>query len=204
MKSQSNKLYAIRRNAFPLDYLSELKAQVLSSIYLGKGPFADSFVKTQGFSIVFTRTGLSEVENNFPYLKPFLANVLLNDCNAFFINSLILDGGSRVNPHIDCRILPDNSGNIIPNLVSVLYVQVPTNLQGGELVLETGNNNENILIQPQTNALIYFRGDLIHSVNQVHSLQQRISLVCEQYNLNEVLLQNFPTLKIISGYGAIV
>ncbi len=51
-------------------------------------------------------------------------------------------------------------------MVSVLYVQVPPDLQGGELVLR--NHRQQIAqIKPQVNTLVSFQGDLTHAVNAV-------------------------------------
>lgn len=80
--------------------------------------------------------------------------------------------------------------------MSVLYVQVPPDLQGGELVFQREHKVDQI--QPQANTLVYFRGNLMHSVNKVNSSQARISLVCEQYNLSETRLQQIPEFEIQS------
>jgi hypothetical protein len=84
-----------------------------------------------------------------------------------------------------------------PILVSVLYIQVPHALQGGELLLQA-SEHQVVQIQPQTNTLLYFRGNLKHSVNEVKSSQPRISLICEQYNLSETRLQQIPEFEIKS------
>jgi hypothetical protein len=53
-------------------------------------------------------------------------------------------------------------------------------------------------IKPLTNTLLFFRGNLQHSVNQVKSSQARISLVCEQYNLSKTRLKQIPEFEIQS------
>jgi hypothetical protein len=53
-------------------------------------------------------------------------------------------------------------------------------------------------IKPQTNALIYFQGDLTHSVNAVTTAGNRLSLVCEQYSLNEDELEEIPYFTLES------
>ncbi|MEQ9549602.1 MAG: 2OG-Fe(II) oxygenase [Coleofasciculus sp. G3-WIS-01] len=121
----------------------------------------------------------------------------MQECNTFYLNPLVLEGGTCVEPHVDCSISLYSRKLTIPNLVSVLYVQVPHDLQGGELLLETGEDQV-VQIQPQTNTMLFFRGNLEHSVNQVKSSQPRISVICEQYNLSETRLQQIPEFEIQS------
>ncbi|MGH7999494.1 MAG: 2OG-Fe(II) oxygenase, partial [Brasilonema sp.] len=80
---------------------------------------------------------------------------------------------------------------------SVLYVQVSPNLQGGELVLSR-NKQQIGQIKPQANTLLYFQGDLTHSVNAVKTTGTRLSLVCEQYSLSEIELQDIPAFTVES------
>jgi hypothetical protein len=82
-------------------------------------------------------------------------------------------------------------------VVSVLYVQVLSNLQGGELVLRWHKRQVG-QIKPEVNTLLYFRGDLTHSVNAVKTTGTRLSLVCEQYSLSETELQDIPGFAIES------
>jgi predicted 2-oxoglutarate/Fe(II)-dependent dioxygenase YbiX len=155
------------------------------------------FVGTKGFSLVFRRSHLSEVEQRFPYFKPYLDTVLQKDCNAFYLNPLLLQLNSRVDPHID-RSLRSYCESISPPLVvSVLYIEVPENIQGGELVLRSPKRKIG-QIRPETNTILFFQGDLIHSVNQVTSQGSRLSLVCEQYNLEEEQLREIPEIKLES------
>ncbi|MGJ5676697.1 MAG: 2OG-Fe(II) oxygenase [Nostochopsis sp.] len=79
----------------------------------------------------------------------------------------------------------------------VLYVQVPPDLEGGELVLLEDEHQVG-KIEAQVNNLLYFRGNLTHLVNEVKSSQPRISLVCEQYNLSETRLKQIPEFEIDS------
>lgn len=191
------KSYRLSSKIFPLDYLDSLRMQILSSPYLAASQLSESFAGTKGFSVVFKRSGIGEVERHFPFFQPYLSVALKHTCNAFYLNPLVLEGGTCVKPHVDCSLSEHGKFTAIPTIVTVLYVQVPADLQGGELVLlERGHKVGHI--QPQTNTLVYFRGNLTHSVNEVKSSQARISLVCEQYNLSETLLQQIPEFKIQS------
>ena len=191
-------MYVIKEGLFTEEYLSELKHNLMSSPYLARSPLGKEFVDTKGFSIVFTRSELKSVLSEFPYFKPFLDVVLFHKCNAFYINPLILEDGSRVDPHIDCRLIVSENARIIPNIVSVLYVHVEPDIDGGEFIMNAGGENENS-IKPSTNFLLHFRGNIIHSVNKVRGSCKRVSVVCEQYNLPDSILEAFPSFEIIEG-----
>ncbi len=191
-------LYARKEEIFNVDYLDKIFDHVTGSALLGRAPFTTGFVNTKGFSLIFRKKNIPMIKELFPYLSNYIDTVVFDGCNAFFINSLVLKAGSRVDDHIDCRLLNDQTTKIVPNLVSVLYVRVPPDIKGGELVLK---HTPNQVIVPKTNSLVHFRGSLVHSVNEVSSSAVRMSLVCEQYNLAEEMVEHFPELKIVPGYG---
>jgi hypothetical protein len=198
MKTTLTKCYAQRHNAFPIEYLNDLRSQILSCPYLAASQLSDCFAKTKGFSVIFKRSSIGKLEQHFPFFKDYLEIALKQACNAFYLNALVLENGTGVEPHVDCSISAYDMIFTIPNLVSVLYVQVPQDLSGGELVLQT-NEHQIGAIQPQTNTLVYFRGDLLHSVNKVKGSHPRISLICEQYKLSETRLEPIPDFAIKSG-----
>ena len=191
------KYYQTSPNAFPLDYLSQLQGQISNCPYFAVNNLNRDFISTKGFSLVFQRSGLGEVEQQFPFFKPYLNIALQPTCNAFYLNPLLLQTGSRVDPHIDRSLRSYCKTIEPPALVSVLYVQVPATLQGGELVLRH-NKRQVGQIRPQLNTLLYFQGNLTHSVNEVTSPGTRLSLVCEQYSLSETELLEIPEFTIES------
>ncbi|AFZ53172.1 2OG-Fe(II) oxygenase [Cyanobacterium aponinum] len=192
------KYYAQRSDLFSIDYLEQLEKSILSSPYLAKNQLSENFEQTRGFSVVFKSSSIDKVETEFPFFKTYLNTALKRPCNAFYLNALILDNGSRVDPHIDCSISSYEMVMLVPQLVSVLYVKIPDDLRGGELILES-ENKQVAKIKPQRNNLIYFIGNLLHSVNSVTSSQPRISLICEQYNLPPERLTKIPDLDIKSS-----
>jgi len=198
MKITHNQSYSLREKAFDLDYLQILEKEILSSPYLGSSQLSDSFMGTKGFSVAFKTEGIEQVKQNFPFLQSYLQTALKPTCNAFYLNPLIIQRGGEVEAHVDCSLSKYVEVQTIPNFVSVLYVKVPADLEGGELVLKRSKFTIGT-IQPQENTLLYFQGDLTHSVNQVKSSQLRISLVCEQYTLVETQLKQIPILKIESN-----
>lgn len=189
--------YHTSYNAFEADYLNDLQAQILSCPYFAVNNLNRDFIGTKGFSVVFQRSGLSEVEQRFPFFQPYLNVALQPACNAFYLNPLLLKTNSRVDPHID-RSLRSYCKTIEPPVtVSVLYVHVPPVFQGGELVLRH-NKRQVGQIRPQLNMLLYFQGDLTHSVNEVKTPGTRLSLVCEQYSLTEAELWEIPKFTLES------
>jgi 2OG-Fe(II) oxygenase superfamily len=189
--------YRQHPNAFSPAYLDDLRGEILACPYFAVNNLNRDFVGTKGFSIVFQRSQLATVERQFPFFKPYLSLALEPACNAFYLNPLLLQQGSRVDPHIDRSLRSYCKTVEPPAVVSVLYVQVPSALQGGELVLR--NHKQQVgQIKPQVNLLLHFQGDLTHSVNAVKTAGTRLSLVCEQYHLSEAELQDIPQLTVES------
>lgn len=184
-------------NLFAPEYLTELQGQILACPYFTVNNLNRDFVSTKGFSLVFRRSHLPVIAEKFPYFIPYLEQALQPDCNAFYLNPLLLQSGSRVDPHID-RSLRSYCKTIEPPLlVSVLYVQVPSDLVGGELVLQSRQRQVG-RIRPRPNLLLLFQGDLTHSINPVSSTGKRLSLVCEQYDLEADELEEIPEFTLES------
>jgi predicted 2-oxoglutarate/Fe(II)-dependent dioxygenase YbiX len=184
-------------NAFPNAYLNDLRGEILACPYLAINNLNRDFIGTRGFSVVFQRSEIGEVERRFPFFKPYLEQALQPTCNAFYLNPLLLQAGSRVDPHIDRSLRSYCKTVEPPTVVSVFYVHVPPDLQGGELVLRRYKQQVG-QIKPRVNTLLYFQGDLTHSVNAVKGTGTRLSLVCEQYSLSEIELQDIPLFTIES------
>ena len=191
--------YNRKVNCLDKAVLKAVGQEILSSHYLATSQLnAESFKGSKGFSIVFTRLGIPQVREEFPWLDPYLHLALKASCNAFYLNPLVLERGPGVSPHVDCSISSYGNVMILPRLVSVLYVKVPEDLVGGELVLTLGGRLVAEL-QPQSNSLLNFLGQVTHSVNPVQSSSVRISLICEQYNLSAQQLSLIPKFEILSG-----
>jgi hypothetical protein len=189
--------YQKQPNAFPSDYLNNLWGEIHACPYFAVNNLNRDFVGTKGFSVVFRRSHIFTVEQKFPYFKPYLDLALQPNCNAFYLNPLLLKEGSRVDPHIDRSLRSYCKTVEPPTFVSVLYVRVPENMEGGELVLKS-HKRQLGQIKPQMNTLLYFQGDLTHSVNAVKTPGSRLSLVCEQYTLGDTELVEIPEFTIES------
>jgi len=179
------------------DELKALRGHILACPYLGVNNLNRDFVGTRGFSVAFRGDGLERVLQCFPFFAPYLERVLLPECNAFYLNPLLLTEGSRVDPHID-RSLRSYCKTIEPPAwVSVLYLEVPDPLQGGSLVLSQGKRQVG-QIRPKLNTLLYFQGDLTHAVQSLECPGARLSLVCEQYELDPLEWNQIPEMTIES------
>jgi 2OG-Fe(II) oxygenase superfamily len=195
--------YHLHPDALSIAYLAKLQRKILACPYFAVNNLNRDFVGTKGFSVVFRRSHIATVEQQFPYFKNYLDRALQPDCNAFYLNPLLLKTGSRVDPHIDRSLRSYCKTVEPPMVVSVLYVDVAEDLQGGELVLRS-NKRQVGKISPQTNTLLFFQGDLTHSVNAVvgdpsgNGKADRLSLVCEQYNLEEAELEDIPEFRLES------
>ena len=191
------KHYQQQSNALPSEYLNNLWGEIQACRYFAINNLNRDFVGTKGFSVVFRRSHISTVEQKFPYFKSYLDLALQPGCNAFYLNPLQLKEGSRVDPHIDRSLRSYCKTVEPPAVVSVLYVRLPENMAGGELVLKSQKRQLG-QIKPQANTLVYFQGDLTHSVNAVKTPGNRLSLVCEQYSLNEAELAEIPEFTVES------
>lgn len=189
--------YQQQPDAFTPRYLRKLEARILDCPYFAVNNLNRDFVGTKGFSIVFRRSHLGDVEAQFPYFKLYLDRALQPDCNAFYLNPLLLKAGSRVDPHIDRSLRSYCKTIDPPHVVSVLYVSVPPDLVGGELVLRDHKRQVG-QISPRTNTLLLFQGNLTHSIKPVTSASTRLSLVCEQYSLEDHELEDIPDFKLES------
>ncbi len=192
--------FVLLKSALPEAQLDSLREAVLTSPYLAANTLNHRFQGTRGFSVVFTREGDSKLARQFPVFHEYLGQVLHPKCNAFFLNPLVVQAGSRVAPHVDRSLRsftkPDEPPN--PVRVTVLYLQVPDGLKGGHLILHS--HRPLVDIEPAVNKMVLFRGDLRHEVTELVAQegQERISLVCEQYRLPPRLLERVPTFEIRS------
>ncbi len=174
---------------------------VLDSPYLAQTDLNSGFSGTYGFSFIFRRTGLPQAVQIMPELQPYLDKVLLPQANAFFLNPLLIRQGAGVAAHADKTLRswtqPDEPP--FPLRVSVLYLQVPAALQGGELIFRRFGLKL-VRIQPRFNTLVEFAGHILHEVTPMSNSAEeaRISLVCEQYQLQEDLLELVPEFSMDS------
>lgn len=191
--------YSESREHFPPAYLVELRKAIRQCPYLAPNNLTTDFVGARGFSVVFRRSASAQVKERFSWLEPYMDSLLETDCNAFYLNPLVLGAGSRVDPHIDrslrayCRTVEP------PLLVSVLYVTLPEGMQGGELLLHHGKRQVGRIV-PEVNKVVRFQGDLMHHVTPLgpQTRGERLSVVCEHYELPPAELAMIPEMGMES------
>jgi hypothetical protein len=193
--------------ALPAETIEAIRAAILGSPLLGETNLSGQFTGTYGFSITFQREALPEVTARFPAFAPFLEAALLPGCNAFLLNPLLIQNGRGVAAHIDRSLEYCGPSIGCPVAVSVLYVQVPEQLSGGELRLYHRGNRVAALA-PMPRSLVTFRGDMVHEVASVDVgapalSEARISLVVEQYRVPEAQKAGVPRLELRTRAGAL-
>lgn len=191
--------------ALPTDTVEAIRAAILGSPLLAATNLSKQFSGTYGFSCVFMREALPEVKRRFRAFGPFLDVALLPECNAFLLNPLLVQRGRAVEAHIDRTLSFYGAGLRCPLAVSVLYVQVPEGLEGGELRLYHRGQRVAAL-PPMPRSLVTFRGDMVHEVTEVTSgmpdmSTARISLVMEQYRVPDDVRERIPYLDVRTHAG---
>ncbi|HYO64906.1 MAG TPA: 2OG-Fe(II) oxygenase [Archangium sp.] len=194
-------------DALPANTVETIRNAILESSLLGASNLSAQFSGTYGFSVTFRREALAEVTGRFPAFAPFLDAALLPGCNAFLLNPLLIQNGRGVEAHLDKSMMYYGDRIGCPVAVSVLYVQVPEQLAGGELRLYHRGARVGALA-PRRNSLVTFRGDMAHEVVAVEAgapelTAARISLVVEQYRLPEELLARVPRMELRTREGVV-
>lgn len=197
-------LFNIQAEAFSADFIKKSADFVKAHPLLSGTTLNTRFSGTEGFSIAFTRSGLPRLKQSFPLFHQFLEKVALDRCNAFFLNPLCIAEGAYVAPHIDRSLNSWTRPELppFPVKVSVLYLDVAENLEGGSLLLYPPLMafHRKPTVQPESGLLFEFRGDLRHEVAAVkRSSRPRISLVMEHYQMPPYLLRKIPEFYVKSN-----
>ncbi len=211
---------AITRQALPDGDFEALRTALLDSPLVGRSTLAGAFQSSRGFAVIFRDEGRQEVTRHFPALSPWLARALGAPAidalrrwwlpvggrvpNAWYLNVLLVSRGGGVGRHVDATLRQvSGDTNAVPEVVSVLYLSVPSTV-GGQLALYEGGALRQ-RITPRENQAVHFRGDLSHEVQPFDGTDGvRASLVIEQYHLADQHLANVPDFKLESraGFGA--
>ncbi|MFN8578090.1 MAG: 2OG-Fe(II) oxygenase [Candidatus Sericytochromatia bacterium] len=196
--------YLELNDCFDNTYIESLKKNILESSFLAKNHLNYNFSNTLGFSVIFKKDFKDKVIEKFPFFEKYLDKIIEEPYNAFYLNPLVLSLSGKVDRHIDHSLRSYYLKIPFPERVCVLYVDIPE-MSGGNLILY---NNEKFLskIKPESNKLILFKGDLKHEITTISEIdnsfeennKKRISLVCEQYNLDKYSLSKIPDFLIRS------
>ncbi|WNG17100.1 2OG-Fe(II) oxygenase [Cystobacter fuscus] len=217
--------YVTHRGVLPGQALESLRGALLSSRFVARSPLMGTFQGSRGFALIFTEAGRATLEERFPFLRDYLAQVLEPRSwrgllpwrerllgprperlrpNAFYLNLLLLEAGRGVGRHIDATLQePSGVPGATPEHVSVLYLNVPEGAKGGALVLSRGQLALGE-VRPRPGMLVHFRGDLTHEVQPFTGGPEgelRASLVCEQYAFAPEALARLPAFRIQSKAG---
>jgi hypothetical protein len=217
--------YVTHSDALPRAALEALRGTLLSSRFVARTPLMGTFQGSRGFSLIFTAAGRPALEERFPFLRDYLDRVMEPGSwrglrswrsrwfgarpeprvpNAFYVNLLLLEAGRGVDRHVDATLrAPSGEPDATPEHVSVLYLNVPTGVTGGALVLSRKKRTVGE-IHPQPGLLVHFRGDLTHEVLPFQGGEDgalRASLVCEQYAFASEPLARLPAFRIQSKAG---
>ncbi|MDB5100995.1 MAG: hypothetical protein JWM80_5416 [Cyanobacteria bacterium RYN_339] len=192
--------YRTRRAALDATALAAVREAILDAPFMSTNNLNERFAGTYGFSVCFRRDGLPEVLAAFPAFEPYLRLALAPRANAFFLNPLLIADGAAVHPHIDLSLSTYCPEVTPPEVVSVLYVSVPTGLQGGALNLYQGERRV-ASVPPVEGTLLDFRGNLRHEVEGVRGgaptiYDARLSLVMEQYSVPDETLERAPRFQL--------
>lgn len=178
------------------DELAALRSAVLASPYLAETDLNEGFEGTSGFTLLFDRSQVERVKALMPELTPFLAKAMHLRANVFFLNPLVIHaGGSGVAPHADKTLVSyvAEGEPPYPFAVSVLYLSLPREKKGGDLVFHRLIGK--LKRRPEENMLVEFPGWMLHEVTPLSSTEgspPRVSLVLEQYQVSEEMRSGIP------------
>jgi hypothetical protein len=206
--------YLVVPDAVPMATVEAMRAWAATSVHVGASPLKGTFLASRGFAVTFTHDGMPELQRKFPELWPYFdlavarrpwlplfglaerlgMRVSRRAVRAFYFNLLAVPAGVGVGTHIDATLSEVVGEHTTPLIVSVLYLQTPA---GGSLRLWRGATKV-AEIEPKPGMLICFRGDLGHEVLPVRegTMHERMSLVCEQYALTQMLLTRVAPIKV--------
>tara|TARA_B100000513_G_scaffold144498_1_gene66530 strand:- start:2468 stop:3400 length:933 start_codon:yes stop_codon:yes gene_type:complete len=189
-------LYEQTRELMDPAVLESLRVEALS--HADQTVLSGAFSETQGIVLRFNRDGLRNLSaSRWSGLMPFFEAAAEREMNAFVLNVLIVPDGRSVKTHLDNTVAIKSPNNHIAHCVTVLYLQIPLGMRGGQLELFENSRKESwsnplsgdpdATLTPQVNTLVKFRGDAWHRISMMRSAdgRPRISLVLEQYSIPE-------------------
>ena len=204
--------YIETSNFFPLDKCVYYKECCYNSNLIIDNPLDDNFYGSKGFILEFDSYNYSEIfkENNVEFMNEFFKDVRKPYATNFILNVLIIPSKKKskkninffntisksVDYHYDTTISHNEeyedgyfNFSLVPECVSVLYIDLPEKFSHGELLLYgCGGIIPKGKIIPEIGKLVEFNGRLLHGVNDIFIPNEskdknRISIVLEQYTI---------------------
>jgi hypothetical protein len=192
-------LFTLFPDYFPQRAFDTLRDAVLQHPKLlekGSESLGSGFALTKGFIFRFSNAGVPTLRAH-PHatcLLPFFDAARSPASNAFVLNVLCCcpdddDTKYAVGWHKDATLsLREGAGVAgipyrLAQTVTVLYLSLPADFDGGELDLRDPETKEVHSVSPECNTCCVFSGDAEHAVRTFRGSGNRISLVLEQYEV---------------------
>lgn len=206
--------------------VAALSAGIAQTQLVGESQLVGGFVTTRGFGIACHRDAVDDAVARAPFLRRFvdlaldsalrdrarppsfvdrLGAFFVDDVTALYLNVLQVPPGGAVERHVDATlgVTPGDARALVPRVVVALYVDVPPDLQGGELRLFRGDTPV-ATVKPAPGRLVCFDGRLAHEVTATTSASTRLSCVAELYRLPRRRLKALPRVRVQSnGFKAV-
>lgn len=202
-------IFVVDDGHWPKDKCAQVLRTIDATGKVGRSQLDHMFTESRGFGLAFTKHHVDEVRIAHPFLQAFVDEVCAPDAlattlttferlrrdsapapNAFYVNVLVVEEGAHVGAHIDGTLGPMfGVDRLTPEAVSVQYLHVDDDEEGGQLLLFAGSQ---VLaeLEPSTGMFVQFNGKARHGVRA--SDRRRVSLVCEQYVVDDELLACLP------------
>lgn len=135
---------------------------------------------------ILRKRKLDNICDTYAFYRYYLDQVLKPECNVFFQDVLFLrENKNGIPKHVDTQVADrlleiNHDTDYVPICVNIFYVNVPEDLQGGELIIDNHS-----AIRPANNTLVEFSGySLAHCVKPFTTHSRRCMLVTEQCSFN--------------------
>lgn len=225
-KCQARRVFLVAQkdDALPRRDFEALRAGLLDSPLVGPTTLNGPFASSRGFAVTFQEAGVPEVLARWPVLGPHFRALRGRPAvraltpwfqrtealpNAWYLNLLLVGEGGAVGRHVDATLrIPSGVDDLLPLVVSVLYLAVPPAERGGRLRILDRDEVLGV-VEPREGRAVHFRGDVPHDVEPLVGLPEgrlRASLVLEQYHVPPEGLARLPVFELDSraGFGALL
>lgn len=189
----------IERNFLTKEECRSLTEYITNHELVDKTDLNDMFSSSYGFSIKFNMYSKYDFlysKYNLKKLYDIFVRIREPGTNAYICNPLILEKSKSIGYHYD-----DTIGFARPVCVTVLYLDAPSDMTGGEFCIR--DHSHTIVHDVEVGQKLTFRGDMCHMVRpyETNENKRRVSLVFEQYNIPEIDLCKAATTIRTSSRG---
>lgn len=206
-KGRFNGKIELNRKFLTKNECYEICNKLKNNPHVEENPLNEGFEKSRGIIFEFdTQSAYSEFSSkNCEFLYRIFEEIKKPYANNFIMNTLILDtesmnketenvsGDMAVDYHYDTTLnkIPNSiiwgiERCYLPECVTVIYVDLPEEFEGGELhICSYFYNLDLATIRPELGTLVEFDGKYLHGVKAMKNTyprkSSRISIVLEQY-----------------------